>query len=77
MASKLEKNVKKAIVFHALLGLLVGVFARAYFHGLQKNESYFGQHFGECTVEILSYILINYVVVMKLFGVFENKMIFF
>ncbi|XWS23994.1 hypothetical protein CRYUN_Cryun28dG0063000 [Craigia yunnanensis] len=49
MASKLENNMNMAIICHALLGLLVGVIARTYFHGLQKiveeNESYFGQHF--------------------------------
>ncbi|EOY15473.1 Uncharacterized protein TCM_034524 [Theobroma cacao] len=51
MASKLNNNMNKAIIIHALLGLLVGVIARTYFHALQdnveENESYLGQHFDE------------------------------
>ncbi|OMO57579.1 hypothetical protein COLO4_35260 [Corchorus olitorius] len=49
MASKLNNNINKAIVFHALLGLLVGAFARIYFHSLHKNveenQTYLAQQF--------------------------------
>lgn len=65
MASKLNNNMNKAVMFHALLGLLVGVIARTCFHGLHQNVvenqgeiSYFGQQFGEFNVEIL-FILIK------------------
>ncbi|MBA0567718.1 hypothetical protein Golob_005261, partial [Gossypium lobatum] len=37
MATKL-KNMNQAMIFHALLGLLVGIIARTYFHGSQNNE---------------------------------------
>ncbi|XVE55618.1 hypothetical protein DITRI_Ditri03aG0173200 [Diplodiscus trichospermus] len=40
MASKLDYNMNKAIIFHSLLGLLVGVIARTYFHGLQQNVDF-------------------------------------
>ena len=63
MGPKLDNNMNKAIIFHALLGLLVGVISRTYFHGLQRNveenESYFGQHFGEFNVEILLVLLVS------------------
>ncbi|XP_022766426.1 uncharacterized protein LOC111311317 [Durio zibethinus] len=52
MASKLYNNMKKAIIFVALLGLILGVLARSCFQGLQKNVeeetgSYCGQQFDE------------------------------
>ena len=54
MASKLN-NMNKAIIFVALLGLILGVLASSCVQGLQKNVeeengNFFGQQFGEFNV---------------------------
>ena len=54
MASKLN-NMNKAIIFVALLGLILGALARSCVQWMQQNVeeengSYFGQQFGEFNV---------------------------